>query len=298
MGLVKVHAECFSCFIGQAIRSTKLYYNDRDHLLKTTTAVVRILQDIDVEQPPPLISEFVYGTIKDVLHKKDPYSFIKKKFNDIALGYADFMEKEIEGAKDPILYAIRLALAGNIIDFGSQIESFNLQKTIDETVKNPLDVSDIKEFKERLKKANNVVLVADNAGEIVFDKILLKTIKNIYPQKKLYVIVRGGPIINDVTIEDALYVGMNEIAEIVASSKAIPGFWPAYESGRCRQVWDSADIIISKGQGNFETLSELNDERIYFLFLIKCRVVAEYLGLKKLSKIFMKNDRRWEKQPV
>ena len=293
---MKVHAECYQCFIGQAIRSAKFHRSDRYGLLEPVKNVVRVLQDIDVEVPPPLISEDVYGTIKKTLGIEDPYAEIKKKYNDIALSYEEFMKDEIENSENPLLFAIRLALAGNIIDFGSQIKSFDLESVIDETVRNPLDMTDFALFEKSIKKAKKVVLLADNAGEIVFDKILLKTIKTLYPDMELYAIVRGAPVINDVTMDDALYVGLDEIAEVVSSGQVIPGFWPETASKYARDVFERADIVISKGQGNFETLSEFEDERVYFLFLVKCSVVARYLGMKKLSKIFVRNDKKWERQ--
>jgi len=293
---MKVHAECYQCFIGQAIRSAKFHRRDRYGLLKPVRSVVRVLQDIDIEVPPPLISEDVYGTIKRTLDIEDPYAEVKKKYNDIALSYEDFMKEEIESSDNPLLFAIRLALAGNIIDFGSQIKSFDLESVIDDTVHNPLDLTDFALFEESIKNAKRVVLLADNAGEIVFDKMLLRTIGKLYPGIELYAIVRGAPIINDVTMDDARYVGLDRVAEVVSSDQAIPGFWPETAGESAKSVFNSADIVISKGQGNFETLSEFEDKRVYFLFLVKCNVVARYLGMKKLSKIFVRNDKKWEKQ--
>jgi len=295
---MKVHAECYQCFIGQAIRSARLHRSDRYELLKPVQNVVKILQDINVEVPPPLISEDVYGTIKKTLGIDDPYREIKKKYNDIALGYQNFMEKEVFNSDNPLLFAIRLALAGNIIDFGSQVGRFDLESTIEDTIHNPLDLTDFDRFVAEMEEAKNVVLLLDNAGEIVFDKILIKTIKRLYPNIDVSAIVRGGPIINDVTIEDARYVGLDEVANVVSSGQDIPGFWPETASLKAREVFSSADVVISKGQGNFETLSEIDDLRVYFLFLVKCNVVARYLGMRKFSKIFIKNDRRWEKQRV
>ncbi len=293
---MKVHAECYQCFIGQAIRSARLHKSNRYDLLKPVQSVVKVLQDIDVEVPPPLISEDVYGTIRKTLGIDDPYKQIKKKYNDIALSYQEFMEKEVFNSDNPLLFAIRLALAGNIIDFGSQVGKFDLESTIENTIHNPLDLTDFDRFVVELEKAKNVVLLLDNAGEIVFDKILIKTIKRLYPNVNVSVIVRGGPIINDVTVEDAKYVGLDRVANVVDSGQVIPGFWPETASSLAKEVFNSADVVISKGQGNFETLSEIDDQRVYFLFLVKCNVVARYLGMKKFSKIFIKNDKRWEKQ--
>ncbi len=295
---MRVHAECYQCFIGQAIRSAKLHESDRYDLLKPVKNVVKVLQNIDIELPPPLISENVYGTIKKTLGIDDPYREIKKKYNDIALGYQEFMKKEILNSGNPLLFAIRLALAGNIIDFGSQVGKFDLESTIEDSIHNPLDLTNFDRFVVEIEKAKNVALLLDNAGEIVFDKILIETIKRLYPDANVSAIVRGGPIINDVTVEDAKYVGLDGVANVVDSGQVIPGFWPETASPLAKEVFNGADIVISKGQGNFETLSEIDDQRLYFLFLVKCNVVARYLGTKKFSKIFIKNDKRWERQRV
>ncbi len=159
-------------------------------------------------------------------------------------------------------------------------------------------MTDFDIFKEELKCARRVAVLLDNAGEIVFDKILLKTIHKLYPKIELFAIVRGGPIINDVTTEDAEYVGLDEVAKIVDSGQVIPGFWPETASDEARKVFYNTDIVISKGQGNFETLSEFRDPRVYFLFLVKCSVVAGYLGMRKLSKIFIKSNGQWGKLRV
>ena len=295
---MRVHAECYQCFIGQAIKSARLHKSNRYDLLKPVQSVVEVLHGINIELPPPLISENVYGAIRKALDIDDPYREIKKKYNDIALGYQKLMEKEVLNSDNPLLFSIRLALAGNIIDFGSQMGKFNLESTIEDTIHNPLDLTDFNRFVVEIEKAKNLVLLLDNAGEIVFDKILIETIKKLYPKINVSVIVRGGPIINDVTVEDARYVGLDEVANVVDSGQVIPGFWPYTASFEAKKVFDGADIVISKGQGNFETLSEIEDRRVYFLFLVKCDVVARYLGMKKLSKIFIKNDRKWEKQQV
>ncbi len=295
---MRVHAECYQCFIGQAIKSARLHKNDRYDLLKPVQSVVEVLHGIDIELPPPLISEDVYGAIRKALDINDPYREIKKKYNDIALSYQKLMEKEILNSDNPLLFSIRLALAGNIIDFGSQMGKFDLESTIEDTVHSPLDLTDFNRFVVEIEKAKNLVLLLDNAGEIVFDKILIETIKKLYPKINVSVIVRGGPIINDVTVEDAEYIGLDKVANVVDSGQVIPGFWPYTASFEAKKVFNSADVVISKGQGNFETLSEIDDTRVYFLFLVKCDVVAHYLGMKKLSKIFIKNDRKWEKQQV
>ncbi len=286
---MKIYPECYNCFITQAIRSSKIHSKNKEESLKVVRNVVRILTDIDHSLPPPIISEDVYKTIQETLGIADPYKEIKKKYNDIALDYCDFAYARIRNAEDKLLCALKLSLAGNIIDFGGEQDSFSIEETINDTIHSGFHVNEIDKFKSDLKKANSLILLADNAGEAVFDKILLEMIKEMYPTLDIYVFVRGGNIINDITIEEAKYIGLDSVANIIESPKAIPGFWPEFCDGECEDIWKSADLVISKGQGNFETLSEISDKRIYFLFIVKCRVVAEFLKLKKFSKIFMQN---------
>jgi len=288
---MKIYPECYNCFISQAIRSSKIHTKDRQKILSVVRGVVNALVGIDHSVAPPLISENVYGTIRRILGVDDPYETIKKKYSDIALSYVPFAKQLIKSSEDPLGCALKLSLSGNIIDFGSEVRHFNIKETIKQTVESGFDINDKGPFTSRLQKAEKLVLLADNAGESVFDKMLLETIKELYPNIKIYVFVRGGPIINDVTRKDALYVGLDSVSEIVEAGRAIPGFWPDYCNNECREIWDKADIVISKGQGNFETLTEIEDSRIYFLFIVKCRVVAEFLGCEKYSKVFKRNGK-------
>ncbi len=287
---MKVHPECYNCFITQAIRSSKLHTGNKEKILNVVQGVIRKLTNIDHSLPPPIISEEVYETIRKELVVDDPYKDIKRKYNDIAKSYSDFSKAKIKNSENKLMCALKLSLAGNIIDFGGEMDKFSIEETINDTLASGFHINDIEIFKTKLKDAKNLVLLADNAGEIVFDKILLETIKNLYPSLNIHVFVRGGNIINDVTVEDADYVGMGDTAKVVKTQKAIPGFWPDFCDEDCRKIWEDADIVISKGQGNFETLSEIKDKRIFFLFIIKCRVVAQFLNLKKFSKIFLNNN--------
>ncbi len=286
---MKINPECYNCFITQAIRSSRIHTQDNDRILKVTQSVVRTLVDLDHSLPPPIISEEVYSAIRKNLDVDDPYKDIKKKYNDIALGYAKMAKAKIRNAQDKLLCALKLSLAGNIIDFGGELDDFSIDETINDTIHSGFNINNIEQFRDELDRAKSLVLAADNAGEIVFDKILVETIKELYPKLDIYLFVRGGVIINDVTAEDARYVGFDKLARVIETKRAIPGFWPAFCEGECLDIYNKADIILSKGQGNFETLSEVSDSRIFFLFIIKCRVVAKFLNLKKFSKIFLKS---------
>ncbi len=288
---MKIYPECYNCFITQAIRSSKIHTSDKEKILTVVQEVVKTLVGIDHSVPPPLISEYVYGTIRHMLGIDDPYAEIKKRYNDIALGYVEFARKRIASSDKPLECALKLSLAGNIIDFGSEIRRFSIEDTLKETIERGFDISNYPVFEKQLQNAKKLVLIADNAGEAVFDMMLLETIKKLYPKLETYAFVRGGPIINDVTMEDARYIGMNRVAKLIETGKPIPGFWPDYCPQKCREIWENADIIIAKGQGNFETLTEIEDDRVFFLFIVKCRVVAEFMKTAKYSRVFLRNGK-------
>ncbi len=274
------------CFVSQAIRATEIISKKDDDAIRALKNVTKVLSEIDYNVAPPLISEFVYGSITKTLDHEDPYNEIKKKYNKIAMNYLDDLEQYIEESADKLQAAINISVAGNIIDFGSQIEKFSIKETIQKAINEGFLINDINDFKNKISKAKTLLFLADNAGEIVFDKLMLQTIKSLYPNLKIYIALRGKPIINDVTKNDIEGLGLEDIGEIIESTKPTPGFWPDYCEETCRNVYENADIIISKGQGNFETLSEFDDERVFFLFIIKCSVVEKYLSKPKYSHIF------------
>lgn len=285
-----MYAECYLCFISQAIRTARLSTQNRGKLLEVTHNVVNVLKNIDYSMPPPLISHDVYDTIRKTLNINDPYKAIKYKYNKIASAYEPALKKKISLSKDKLLCALKISLAGNIIDFGAQMTNFSIEETLHDVIENGFKINSIDKFKNDMENAESLVFIADNAGEIVFDKIMLETVKELYPKINITIVVRGGPIINDVTRNDIAGLELEKIASIADSGQATPGYWPKFCSDECRNIQDNADIIMAKGQGNFETLSEIKDKRVYFLFIIKCSVVSKYFLLDNLSKIFAKND--------
>ncbi len=287
---MKAKPECFVCFVSQAIRVAQITIKKDEEAILALKNVAQVLSTLNYDVPPPLISEYVYGSITKTLNHNDPYSKIKKKYNNIALKYVDDLKKYIESAQDKLQAAINISVAGNIIDFGSQVEKFDIKETISKAINEGFIVSDIEQFRQQIEKANILLFLADNAGEIVFDKLFLETIKSLYPNIKIYIALRGKPIINDVTRNDIEGLGLEDIGAIIESTKPTPGFWPDYCNDECKEIYKTADIIISKGQGNFETLSEFDDDRVYFLFIIKCSVVSNYLNKPKYSHIFAKKS--------
>ncbi|MGC1389995.1 MAG: ARMT1-like domain-containing protein [Bacteroidales bacterium] len=226
----------------------------------------------------PEFARELHILLRGYSHNNDPYKEAKKKYNDLALKMWPDLNKLILRSKDPFDTALRLAIAGNIIDFAAN-EKFNLQETIDRVMISEFAIDHSTELKRRLEKGRTVLYLGDNAGEIVFDKLFIKTI--IHPE--VIYVVRGAPIINDATMEDAEYVGMSNIARVISNEYDAPSTI-LHKSGKTLQnSFKEADLIISKGQGNLEGLVQLNDDRVFFLLMVKCDVMAEFLKVKKES---------------
>jgi uncharacterized protein with ATP-grasp and redox domains len=202
----------------------------------------------------------------------------KKENNDQAISMFPELEEIIRQSKDPFGTALRLAIAGNIIDFAAG-DNFNLQATIDRSLTTFFAIDHSDRLKNALEKAKTVLYLGDNAGEIVFDKLFITTIKH----PNLIYVVRGAPIINDATMEDAEYVGMSNAAKVISNGYDAASTIPSKSSKEFQEYFEKADLIISKGQGNLEGLFPLNDVRLFFLLMVKCDVIAEFLKVKKES---------------
>jgi uncharacterized protein with ATP-grasp and redox domains len=239
--------------------------------------VLGLLHAVDTSLSPPQIAAQIYPALYAALGDPDPYAAIKRESNQRAIElYPDLIER-VQKSADPLVTAVRLALAGNIIDFGTA-EEFDLEATIERMLAQQLAMDDIDRLKERVTRARSILYLADNAGEIVLDRLL---IAQLIEGRKIALAVRSGPIINDVTREDMDDLGLEEMVQVVEPGPVLPGVWLEMSSEGFKRRFERADLIISKGQGNFESLHELGDRYpIFFLFLVKCQVVARHLGLR------------------
>lgn len=226
----------------------------------------------------PEFSRELHGILRSYTLNPDPYKRVKKENNDQALRMFPELENIIRQSKDPFDTALRLAIAGNIIDFAAN-DNFDLQATIDKALNSEFAIDHSKQFKEAIENAKTVLYLGDNAGEIVFDKLFIETINH----PDLIFVVRGAPVINDATMEDAEYIGMKDIINVISSGYDAASTIPDKSSKQFQQYFRKADLIISKGQGNLEGLMPLNDGRIFSLLMIKCDVIAELLKVKKES---------------
>ena len=269
---------CFFCFVRAFEKLLEKENISKEAKSSFIIDMLRLYQENQDKSISPEFARDLHIMLRGYTHNHDPYKEAKKKYNDLALKMWPDLNKLILKSKDPYDIALRLAIAGNIIDFAAN-DKFNLQETIDMVLISEFATDHSKELKRKLEKARTVLYLGDNAGEIVFDKLFIETIKH----PNMTYVVRGAAIINDATMEDADYVGMNEIAKVITSGYDAPSTIVNKSSELFREYFEKADIIISKGQGNLEGLLPLNDKRIFFLLMVKCDVIAEMLKVKKNS---------------
>jgi uncharacterized protein with ATP-grasp and redox domains len=223
--------------------------------------------------------------------EKDPYAAIKSLCNQEAMKMIPATREKIARAKDPFTVALKYAIAGNLIDYGLEhpvsIEEQNAQ--IDAIANTAFSIDDSAKLLYAMEHAKTMLYLGDNAGEIVFDKLLIEQIRKRFPQIDLAFVVKGSPVLNDVTDVDAEEVGMREVARVIDNGDASPGTVLPRASEAFQAAFAAADVILSKGQGNYESLSGVEKENLFFLFTAKCDTVCVEAGVPKLSIVCMEN---------
>ena len=287
---MKAKLDCIPCFQRQALEATRFVTEDIILQEKILRRVITELENMDWTGTPPEMAHIVHQIVKEECKVNDPYKDIKKQYNDIALSLYPEMKEIVNNSTDPLLSAVRLAIAGNIIDFGASSQ-FDLNETISKVLEKEFAINDFDKLLETLGRSRVLLYLADNTGEIVFDKILLETILNMYKINKILFGVKGAPIINDAMLEDAKYVGIQTLPEVefIEIGIDIPNTGIERNSAEFLNLLNSSDIVISKGQGNYEALSKHNN--IFFLLMAKCPVIADDLNVK-IGDIILKKTKK------
>lgn len=289
---MKTYLDCIPCFFRQALEAARIAGANPMDQKKILIEVGKILPQFSLNSSPPEMARHIYQLVKEITKIDDPFKNIKIESNKIVLGIYDELKERVRHSQDGLLTAVELAIAGNIIDYGVK-NSLNINKEI-EKILNVEDKNikrqkktffDYAKFKQAVKSANTILYLADNAGETVFDRILIEEIKSLYKNKKIIYAVKEIPIINDALLEDARACGIDKIAEVVSSGLDTPGTIPSLCSKNFLDIYQKAEMVISKGQGNFEALSE-EKRSIFFLFMAKCPLVATNLQCQ-IGDIFL-----------
>ena len=291
----RLRPECISCIIKgnlEKFPDTVTIDQQVEYKQKLLQIVGNARQDLSA----PVISKDIKQLQYEMFGIKDDFDQIKYHFNELMMTFEKEVQTSIEQSKDPLYQAINYAMIGNYIDFGAMdsVDESYLEELLFSASQRSFDATSYQTLQEDLTKAKKVVYLTDNCGEIVMDKLLIQTIQKQYPQVEMTVMVRGKPIINDATIVDAKQVGLDQIATILPNGSGIPGTHYEDLSQEAKNTLDTADVILAKGQGNFETM-RMCGKNVYYIFLCKCEMFARQFDVPRFTGILI-NDREVQRR--
>lgn len=279
---MKTQVDCLPCLLRQALQVARVTKCPHDQQLQIVQRVSSVIAELDVMKSPPANAEKVYAKIAELTGCEDPYKEQKRASNKQAELIVSALRKEIQGTRQELLSAVRFAIAGNIMDYGAFL-TFDIEEALQRSRVSELAVdhfSHLLQAIEELSPGSKVLYLADNCGEIIYDSLLVEWLfKRGFD---ITVAVKDGPIINDALVEDAYTAGLDHYGRIISNGGRFPGTVLEKCSSEFLEIFHSADLVISKGQGNFESLSEVSRE-IFFLLTIKCAVAANHMA--KLSGV-------------
>ena len=270
---MKTALDCIPCFARQAAEAVSLTVEDaacREVLLRK---ILHEISEADWQGAPPAMGQRIHRIIRRELGCRDPYQEVKKRMNQAAESLLPALREAMKNQPDQDEAAVRMAIGGNLLDAGAktQIAIEDLPQHMNTIWTQPLR-GDISALFQAAAEARHILYLTDNAGEIFFDRVLIEALS----AEKMTIFVRGAPVINDATMEDAVSAGLPEIAPVFDNGSDAPGTLLEDCSEKFRVCFERADMIIAKGQGNYETLSETK-RSIFFLFVVKCPVIAAHV---------------------
>jgi hypothetical protein len=282
---MNISRECIPCLARQAVEIAEEATADVDKQEAIIKRSLATLSQLDFRETAPEIAFRMHQHAKELTGNVDPYLKLKAEYNQIAATIAKRIREErwLETASDPFDMACRLAISGNIIDFsvGLELEFKDVLKSVENSLKNNVFGTGSKALLQAVESANRIMYLADNAGEIIFDKFLLEHL----PLDRVTYVVKGGPIVNDATMDDAVQTGVADLVKVMDNGHASQGIVLEHCSDSFIEAFEESDLIISKGQANFETLSHLKGKNIFYLLRAKCKSVAREIGCEKMDYV-------------
>lgn len=285
---MKVYYECAPCFLRQAKEALDLATNDESLKMKVMEELVEVVYTSFMKDAVSnVIGTKIHRIIKNKTENEDPYILEKKKGNEIALKYLPKI-KEIIKKDDQLETYVKAAIIGNIIDFGALGVDFDIEKGIIQNMEKDIALNHVPELEKELKSAKDVLYLADNNGEIVFDKLLIEKL-NEY-NVDVTVALKEKPILNDACVEDAIQIGLDEVANLVSTGTDSIGVIYGDMSEEFKEIFSNADIVISKGLGNYEGLTEmdLGDKPVFCMLNVKCSPIAKDIGVSLGDNVVLK----------
>jgi len=285
---MKLHDKCLPCVVNQVIKVANITgITKKEELLRE---VFTYLSKMNFDETTPEIIGEIFDMIKRHTKNPDPYKETRNYYNTLFMELLPEFERKIDQAENSFMLAVRYAIVGNIIDFNPIHNTLleDIYDCFDNMEQLELAIDDSSALMKDISIAGTLLYLGDNCGEICMDKILLKKIKELNPNVKLFFGVRGKPVVNDSISDDAYSVGIDEYAEIIDNGDGSLGTVLNRTSPAFKEVYNKADVVIAKGQANYECLSE-EDKNIYFLLMTKCDVIAKDIGVEEKKMICMKN---------
>lgn len=288
----RLRPECLSCLAKKYLDK----YPEEASVEKKTEYMQRSLRILACSreyEAAPVVVNRISKIHDEIFGATDEFSDAKKYFNQVMLDREETIQANLNAAEDPLLLGIQYALVGNYIDFGAMkhVDEAHLSNLLDNAKEQPIPSAEYENLKKDLTSAKRLVYLTDNCGEIVLDKLLIQVIRKLYPQLEIIAVVKGGNVLNDATMEDAKQVGLKSLVKVLDNGNDIAGTWLEATTWGTRKIIESADVILSKGQANYETLrfSGLN---IYYLFLCKCEMFAKEFGVERFTGMLLNEKRR------
>ena len=281
--MLETQQECFPCFRNQIERTAKLQQRSPEEITPILQGVDRLLEDMPLSYSPPQVAGILFNYLAEKTGTPDPYAEIKAQSTKWVLGLYDELKTTIQQAEAPLKQALIFAAMGNAIDYGAN-PNFKLENAEEMLSDIPIHTFEYQAFVEKLNSVDEILYLADNVGETVFDRLLIETL-----DKKVTYVVKSQPIINDATYQDAVDAGIDTIANVIESGTGCPGTVLETCSPEFQEIFENADLILSKGQGNYEALCNI-DAPIFFLLKIKCALVADHVKAPEGSLVLKRNQ--------
>lgn len=281
MELIRLNPGCISCLLKSRLED---FPEDtpNEKQIEYMQRVLKAISETPKSEGAPIIVRTINQIQKEMFGYNKDFTHVKSHFNELMLGKAPVVREKLNQSEDSLKLAIQYAMTGNYIDFGAMnnVDEEQLDQLLDQASSNHVDEKEYVSLKTDIEKARSIVYLTDNCGEIVMDKLLIEEIQKQNPNAQITVIVRGNPVLNDATIEDAIQVGLTELVNVIGNGSEIAGTYLEEISKEAKNVIDCADVILAKGQGNFETL-RMCGKNIYYIFMCKCDMFAKRFQVPK-----------------
>lgn len=272
---LRLKPECISCMLKSKLEAYPEGIST-EQKLEYMQRVLREISELEYHHSAPVVVRTIANIRKEMFGYEDDYKEIKRHFNALMMEKLPPLRKKLENSEDALRLGIQYAMTGNYIDFGAveHVEEKQLEEFLQNAPNIPVDEKEYQALKSEIANAEKIVFLTDNCGEIVMDRLLIEVLRKENPTAQITVIVRGTDVLNDATLEDAKQIDLFEVAEVIDNGSDIAGTCLEEISEKAREVIDLADVIISKGQGNFETLQKCK-KNVFYIFMCKCEMFAK-----------------------